>query len=102
MARSDTYYYSYPAATADDAKAIADIQAAQLRFRSDGVTHVIALEVNGQVFFGRDADTRHYRPRYGVNSAGGLQGFAGNSFRSPNSTAPSASATPRSRICRRP
>ena len=78
VAPQDTYLYSWPNSNADDGATIADIQAAELRMRSDGVTHVIAPEVNGLVFFAGDADRQHFRPRYSVDTADNPQGYAGN------------------------
>lgn len=54
---------------ADNAAAVAAIQNAQLRFASDGVTHVLPMEVNSLAFFGTPAENQRYRPRYGVNTA---------------------------------
>lgn len=73
VAASDVYFYFFPDSTSGNGQAVADIQNAELKFRTDGVTHIIPIEVNGQVFFGKDADTQHYYPRYGVNSADGTQ-----------------------------
>jgi hypothetical protein len=78
VSSADVYYYYYPSATSDDGQAIADIQTAELRFASDDVTHVIPLEVDGAVFFAKDAADQHYYPRYGLNSATGIQAYLGS------------------------
>jgi hypothetical protein len=53
----------------------ASVQAAQLKFASDGVDHVIMFEGNGglSLFFMNQAESQHYHPRYGVNSASGTE-----------------------------
>jgi hypothetical protein len=50
-------------------------QAAELKFASDGVTHVVVFEANGgnSLLFMNQAESQHYRPRYGVNSGSGLE-----------------------------
>jgi hypothetical protein len=53
----------------------AAVQSAELKFASSGVTHVISFEGNGglSLFFMNNAESQHYRPRYGVNTTSGLQ-----------------------------
>ncbi|HET6818253.1 MAG TPA: hypothetical protein VFH66_13590 [Mycobacteriales bacterium] len=53
----------------------AAVQAAQLKFASDGVDHVIMFEGNGglSLFFMNQAESQHYHPRYGVNSSSGTE-----------------------------
>lgn len=82
VSASDVYFYYFPDSTSGNGQAVADIQNAELKFRTDGVTHVLPIEVNGQVFFGKDADSQHYYPRYGVNTADGTQAENG-SFLTP-------------------
>jgi hypothetical protein len=50
-------------------------QAAELKFAQDRVTHVVVFESNGgnSLLFMNQAESQHYRPRYGVNSGSGLQ-----------------------------
>lgn len=50
-------------------------QAAELKFSSDHVTHVVVFEAQGgnSLLFMNQAESQHYRPRYGVNSGSGLQ-----------------------------
>jgi hypothetical protein len=62
---------------AEVSRTVADIQGAVLKFRSNGVTHVIIFDANGGVtlFFSRNADGQNYFPRYGVTSANFLPGL---------------------------
>jgi len=50
-------------------------QSAELKFSSDHVTHVVVFEAQGgnSLLFMNQAESQHYRPRYGVNSGSGLQ-----------------------------
>lgn len=59
----------------DSSATIASIQAAALRFRNDGVTHVIFLDANGSLtgYFAKNAQSQGYYPRFGVNSAASMQ-----------------------------
>jgi hypothetical protein len=47
---------------------ISTLEAAVLRFRSEGVTHVISTD-QFLFVFGTKAETQNYRPRYGVTTA---------------------------------
>jgi len=78
MPSRDVVFYHWPNSNAEDGQAITDIQSAVLKFKTDGVTHVIPLEVNGQVFFASQADKQQYRPRYGINSASGDEAYLGS------------------------
>ena len=51
----------------------AQIQSAVLKFKSEGVTHVLIIEENALVtlLFTRSAENQNYRPRYGLNSQNG-------------------------------
>src|SRR5690349_22550034 len=53
----------------------AQISSAVLKFRSDGVTHVLIWDDNGvaTLFFMQQADNQGYRPRYGINSGNNMQ-----------------------------
>lgn len=64
-----------PGSTAEDSITLRDISNAVLKFRQDGVTHVILLDTGGQLllYFGKDAASQHYYPRYGVHSGSGVQ-----------------------------
>jgi hypothetical protein len=59
-----------------DAGALAAaVSSAVLRFRQDGVTHVIILDERALVtlLFIREANSQRYRPRYGLNTTNGAQ-----------------------------
>lgn len=67
---------------APDAQRVSDVSAdaavvsnAVLKFRSDGVTHVLVLEKGGtlSLLFGNQAESQGYRPRYGANTQTGQQ-----------------------------
>jgi hypothetical protein len=77
IAARDVVFYHAPDAPADDGQAVSEIQNAVLKFKADGVTHVIPPEVNGQAFFAAQADKQQYRPRYGVTSASSSQVYNG-------------------------
>ena len=75
VAASDVRRIYNPQSTAEDGQTLASIQNAVLQFRQDGVTHVILLDTGGQLltFFGKDAKSQHYYPRYGLHSGSGVQ-----------------------------
>lgn len=75
VASADVRMIYNPGSTAEDSITLRDIANAALRFRQDGVTHVILLDTGGQLltFFGQDAKDQHYYPRYGVHSGSGVQ-----------------------------
>ena len=56
----------------------AAVSNAVLRFRTNGVEHVIIQEPSGvtSLLFANNADSQKYYPRYGVNSQNGLQALA--------------------------
>jgi hypothetical protein len=59
-----------------DAGALAAaVSSAVLRFRQDGVTHVIILDERALItlLFIREANSQGFRPRYGLNSTNGVQ-----------------------------
>jgi hypothetical protein len=65
-----------PVSTAGDyGSQAAAVQSAQLKFASDGVTHIVVFEGNGglSLFFMNQAEAQQYHPRYGVNSTSGLE-----------------------------
>jgi hypothetical protein len=61
--------------TSDVGADAAVVSNAVLKFRSDGVTHVLVLEKGGtlSLLFGNNADSQGYHPRYGANSQTGQQ-----------------------------
>ena len=56
----------------------AAVSNAVLKFRSDGVTHVVIFEATASIslLFGNNAESQHYRPRYAANSQTGQQALA--------------------------
>ena len=70
-----TAYVNPPQSTASVADMQAAIAAAALRMRSDGVTHVIVLDVSGGLTytFMQTAENQRYRPRYGLTTGSGGQ-----------------------------
>ncbi|HEU5033250.1 MAG TPA: hypothetical protein VFT62_00670 [Mycobacteriales bacterium] len=74
----DVEIWHFPDSTTGNGQAVAQIQSAVLKFRSDGVTHVLLAEQNSSAFFASAAESQHYRPRYGINSASGIQVYAGS------------------------
>ena len=74
----DVFRARYASTTSEAGPLAADMQSAALRFRNDGVTHVIFLDGSAlmNLFFSKNAENQHYYPRYGVNSATGLQAIA--------------------------
>lgn len=77
--RAETAYVAKPQSTSDLSNMAAAVQAAELKFNSAGVTHVIIFEATGalSLFFLQDAENQHYRPRYGINSGTFFQGLIG-------------------------
>ncbi len=67
----DIFQIANPASTSQEGNVLSAIAAAELRFRQDGVNHVILLDSNGDLllFFSRDAGSQHYYPRFGVSTA---------------------------------
>jgi hypothetical protein len=75
---ADVQEVAYPAQTGDVGNTVAQIQGAVLRFRQDGVTHVIVLDANGSMTLHMLNNMRgqHYYPRLGINSATGAEALA--------------------------
>lgn len=66
---ADWVQIQYPSGAADNGTAISAIQAAELRFASEGITHVLPFEAQGAgigAFFAQGADSQRYYPRYGL------------------------------------
>ena len=53
-----------------------DMQSAVLRFRSNGVTHLLIEESDGVLFFLPAAEDQSYRPRYGFTSLNGAKALS--------------------------
>jgi hypothetical protein len=60
----------------------AQISSAVLRFKAHGVTHVVVWDDNGvsTLFFMKDAENQHFRPRYGINSGNNMDLLVGDSL----------------------
>jgi ABC-type branched-subunit amino acid transport system substrate-binding protein len=69
---------AHPSGTNDIASSVAQIQSAVLKFRQNGVTHVIVLDGNGSMTLHmlNNMRSQHYYPRLGVNSATGMEVLA--------------------------
>ena len=72
---SEAVKVAYPQGTADNGSTVSAIQSAVLQFRSDNVTHFLPLdEAAGlSLYFGKNASSQHYYPRYGLNTGDGMQ-----------------------------
>jgi ABC-type branched-subunit amino acid transport system substrate-binding protein len=73
----------------DAGATVADIQSAELRFRSDGITHVVSLDATGglTLFFEDAAKAQRYYPRLGIDSGASLQTlYDGGSYTSKQLT----------------
>jgi hypothetical protein len=75
---SDVQEVAYPSQTTDIGSTVTQIQSAVLRFRQDGVTHVIVLDGNGSMtlYMLNNMRGQHYYPRLGINSATGAETLA--------------------------
>ena len=75
VAAKDVIRIHNPNSAAEDSQTLAQIQNSVLRFRSDGVTHVIFLDTRGSflTFFGKDAKAQRYFPRFGIDSGSAVQ-----------------------------
>lgn len=75
VAEQDIFRARFANTTNEAGPLAADMQSAALRFRNDGVTHVIFLDASAlmNLFFSQNAANQRYFPRYGVNSATGMQ-----------------------------
>lgn len=62
----------------DLGKLTAEMQSAVLRFKTDGITHVLIVDANGllTLLFTRSAENQGYRPRYGMTSQNGPTALA--------------------------
>ncbi|MGA8257297.1 MAG: hypothetical protein WB767_12060, partial [Nocardioides sp.] len=64
-----------PQSNAEVGRTVSDIQNAVLRFRSNGVTHVILMDTDGDLLllYAQAARLQGYLPRLGLSSASGAQ-----------------------------
>ena len=73
---ADVVYVQTPDSEAANGTAISQIDSAVLKFRQDGVTHVIPWDAQGAgvgYFFAVGASGQKYYPRYGLQSGDGMQ-----------------------------
>lgn len=78
VAAENVRFWHFPESAAGNSQAVTEIQAIVLRFRSDGVTHVLPMEQNSLAFFTPAAEGQGYRPRYGLTTATAAQAYAGS------------------------
>jgi hypothetical protein len=78
VAAADVVKVAWPNTTSDEQGVVSAVGNAELKFRQDGVNHVILLDANGLLllFFSRAAQGQHYYPRYGLESGSGMQTLA--------------------------
>ncbi|MDP9100947.1 MAG: hypothetical protein M3N21_02225 [Actinomycetota bacterium] len=78
VAGTDVVRVHSPKSQAEIAQSVNDVQGAVLKFRTDGVTHLILLDANGSLtlLFAKPAQGQRYFPRLGINSASGVQALA--------------------------
>ena len=67
---TDLTWIQPPSALSDEGRLVANIQSAALKYRSDGITHVLFLDGNSSItyFFIQQAKSQGYRPSYGFSS----------------------------------
>lgn len=72
---NDIIKMQWPNSTSDEDNLVTAIGSAELRFRQDGVNHVILLDANAILLIGfsRAAQGQQYHPRYGLESGSGAQ-----------------------------
>ena len=71
----DIIKVAWPQSTSDEQNMAPGVGSAELKFRQDGVNHVILLDASGLLLitFSRAAQGQHYYPRYGLESGSGAQ-----------------------------
>ena len=80
VASSDIIRVHNPNSAGEDGQTVSQIESATLKFRQDGVTHVILLDPSGAfLLFGAPVDRgQNYYPRFGINSGSGAQAVYDN------------------------
>lgn len=75
---ADVAYIKSPDAYQDVGEAVAQIGNTAVRFKGEGITHVMFLDsgANQALFFMEAAERQQYRPRYGLTSASGNTALA--------------------------
>lgn len=76
---ADVAYVKYPTSQNDYGEMAAQIGNAAVRFKSEGITHVMMMDQGALIalFFMQAAERQQYRPRYGLTSASGGTTLAG-------------------------
>ena len=71
----NVYRVGQVATASDYGDQAAAVQSAQLQLAANDVTHVIPFQSNGglSLFFSRNAENQHYRPRYGINTTAAFE-----------------------------
>lgn len=71
----EKFFVQSPRGVSDYGSMSSSISSAVLRFRTNGVTHVIIFDQQGRIttFFTPAAESQEYRPRYGFTSQAGFQ-----------------------------
>jgi hypothetical protein len=75
----DVERVSFPQSNSELAKSGSDVANAMLKFRSDGVDHILIMDASGDLTFLalNQAESQHYYPRYGFNSYNAVEALAG-------------------------
>ncbi len=70
---SDVTYIKSPESSADNGEAVAQIGNTAVRYKGEGITHVMFTDAGGALalFFMQAAERQQYRPRYGITSSSG-------------------------------
>lgn len=80
VAPENVVIWNFPRSSAQNGQSVAQIQSTVLKFKANGVTHVLPVEQNSSFFFTPTAESQRYRPRYGINSNSAFQVFVGTSI----------------------
>ena len=72
---SNVAYVAYPAAYSEYSALASAVSSAVLRFRQNGVTHVVDLDAKGvaTLFLMSNAESQQWHPEYAIDSAAGVQ-----------------------------
>lgn len=75
---ADVAYIRSPESSEEVGEAVAQIGNTAVRFKGQGITHVMFLDAGGALafFFMQAAERQQYAPRYGLTSASGNQAIA--------------------------
>jgi hypothetical protein len=75
---SDIAYIDKPQSNAEAGNEASEIASAAVRFKGEGITHVMFLDSHGfmTLVFAQNAERQQYAPRYGLNTLSGNTGIA--------------------------